>query len=417
MPEVTPLADPTTPSKGYTLPTVGGDVNTWGPILNTNFTLLDSNLAGVASIALAGAAGSVSGSNLQQAAWKFTGNLASQCVVTWTPAFWGMGVIINLTTGGQNLVCGVSGGASVTITPNETVPIFADGLNFYRMAIGGGGAATTGTGAFVLANNPTINGATSLIPPGIIAPYAGSTAPAGGQWLLCNGAAVSRTTYAALFAVCGTSYGAGDGTSTFNVPDSRGRVFIGYDPTNATGRMTGVFTGGLNANTLGNVGGEQGHVLITSELAVHNHGMSDPGHTHGLSDPGHAHSLADPGHGHGVNDPSHAHGISDPGHSHSYYAMNWSSIGYSDWAPNSAAGNVISAATLGTGGSGTSIGIYGANTGISIAGAGCGIGVYGSGTGMGVNTGYTNIGTTNTGGNASHNNVPPGQITNYIIKI
>lgn len=55
-------------------------------------------------------------------------------------------------------------------------------------------------------------------PVGAIIPYGGSTAPAG--WLLCNGAAVSRTTYSDLFAVIGTKYGAGDGTTTFNLPDA-----------------------------------------------------------------------------------------------------------------------------------------------------------------------------------------------------
>lgn len=54
--------------------------------------------------------------------------------------------------------------------------------------------------------------------PGFIAPFAGSTAPAG--WLVCDGSAVSRTTYAKLFAVIGTTYGEGDGNSTFNLPNT-----------------------------------------------------------------------------------------------------------------------------------------------------------------------------------------------------
>jgi microcystin-dependent protein len=60
---------------------------------------------------------------------------------------------------------------------------------------------------------------------GMIFPYAGATAPTG--FLLCDGAAVSRTTYADLFALIGTTYGAGDGSTTFNVPDLRGRFAIG----------------------------------------------------------------------------------------------------------------------------------------------------------------------------------------------
>lgn len=66
-----------------------------------------------------------------------------------------------------------------------------------------------------------------LLAPGIVLPYAGSTAPTG--WLLCSGQAVSRTTYAALFAVIGTAFGTGDGSATFNVPDLRGEFVRGLD--------------------------------------------------------------------------------------------------------------------------------------------------------------------------------------------
>lgn len=64
-----------------------------------------------------------------------------------------------------------------------------------------------------------------IIPIGVQWPYGGATPPAG--WLLCDGAAVSRTTYAALFAVLGTSYGAGDGATTFNLPNKSGRSSMG----------------------------------------------------------------------------------------------------------------------------------------------------------------------------------------------
>lgn len=64
-----------------------------------------------------------------------------------------------------------------------------------------------------------------LLPTGTILPYAASVAPS--YFLLCDGSAVSRTTYAALFAVIGTSYGIGDGSSTFNLPDARGRAIVG----------------------------------------------------------------------------------------------------------------------------------------------------------------------------------------------
>lgn len=63
------------------------------------------------------------------------------------------------------------------------------------------------------------------VPAGVMFPYAAASAPTG--FLLCDGSAVNRTTYAALFAVVGTSYGAGDGSTTFNLPDTRGRTMIG----------------------------------------------------------------------------------------------------------------------------------------------------------------------------------------------
>lgn len=61
-----------------------------------------------------------------------------------------------------------------------------------------------------------------IVPPGAVIPYAGSSAPDG--WLLCDGSAVSRTTYANLYAAIGTAFGAGNGSTTFTLPDLRGRV-------------------------------------------------------------------------------------------------------------------------------------------------------------------------------------------------
>lgn len=83
----------------------------------------------------------------------------------------------------------------------------------------------------------------ALMPTGSIMVYAGSSAPAG--YLLCDGDAVSRTTYASLFAVIGENYGAGDGSTTFNLPNLKGRVPVGLD------------TGDSDFNTLGKDGGSK----------------------------------------------------------------------------------------------------------------------------------------------------------------
>jgi microcystin-dependent protein len=105
---------------------------------------------------------------------------------------------------------------------------------------------------------------------GVVLPFAGSTAPAG--WLLCFGQAISRTTYATLFAVIGTTYGTGDGSTTFNLPDLRGRIAPGQDNMGGTaaGRLTGV-TGSVVGTTLGATGGEETHNLSANEMPSHGH--------------------------------------------------------------------------------------------------------------------------------------------------
>lgn len=89
--------------------------------------------------------------------------------------------------------------------------------------------------------NQTSNTFSAQIPAGMVQAYAGSTAPTG--WLKCNGAAISRTTYATLFAAIGTTYGAGDGGTTFNVPDLRGEFVRGWDDSRGvdSGRSLGSF--------------------------------------------------------------------------------------------------------------------------------------------------------------------------------
>jgi microcystin-dependent protein len=108
------------------------------------------------------------------------------------------------------------------------------------------------------------------LPIGTVLDYAGTTAPDGA--LLCFGQAVSRTTYAALFAVISTTYGTGDGTTTFNLPDARGRVCAGKDDMggSAASRLTSGGSG-VNGASLGAVGGAQTHTLTTTEMPAHTH--------------------------------------------------------------------------------------------------------------------------------------------------
>jgi microcystin-dependent protein len=105
--------------------------------------------------------------------------------------------------------------------------------------------------------SPYIN-SVATVPTGALLDFAGSTAPDG--FLICNGAAVSRDTYATLFATIGTTYGVGDTTTTFNLPDFRGRASVGAG-----------LGSGLTNRALGTQIGEESHLLTEGELPSHNH--------------------------------------------------------------------------------------------------------------------------------------------------
>jgi Phage Tail Collar Domain len=99
-------------------------------------------------------------------------------------------------------------------------------------------------------------------PTGIVAAFAGAAAPAG--WLLCDGSAVSRATYSALFAVIGTTYGAGNGSTTFNLPDLRGRAVYGV---------------GAGAPGVGSLGATEGQSNPANRGPYHGHSANN--HSHG----------------------------------------------------------------------------------------------------------------------------------------
>lgn len=90
-----------------------------------------------------------------------------------------------------------------------------------------------------------------------------------GCWLLCDGRSISRTEYSDLFEAIGTAFGVGNGSTTFNIPDARGRVL------GAIGSGTG-----LTPRSLGDTVGAETHTLTTGEMPSHNHGITDLGHTH-----------------------------------------------------------------------------------------------------------------------------------------
>lgn len=117
-----------------------------------------------------------------------------------------------------------------------------------------------------------------LVPVGCILPFTGASAPTG--YLLCNGQAILRVTYADLFTTISTTFGVGDGSTTFNVPDMRGRMIIGQN--------------GASFTTIGGTGGSESRTLTTTELPAHTHtGTTDisGAHSHSITDAGHTHTI------------------------------------------------------------------------------------------------------------------------------
>jgi microcystin-dependent protein len=264
-------------------------------------------------------------------------------------------------------------------------------------------------------------------PVGVVDDFAGQTAPDG--WIFCYGQAISRTSYAALFAAIGTLYGSGDNSTTFNVPDCRGRTTVGVDNMggNAAGRITQPVSG-IVGTQIGATGG-------TQLLQGHTHAINDPGHTHFVADPGHVHSITDPGHTHGITDPTHAHGVGDPQHTHAPYdaghvhtifssslrAFNQqtgSTGGFYSTVGDAPGGQTLITDVAGTGisidASPTNISIYASGTGIHVNTGTTGISVQLHATGVTINTAVTGVTVVTTGTGASQN-VQPSILFNKII--
>lgn len=213
------------------------------------------------------------------------------------------------------------------------------------------------------------NSMTPAIPAGVLHGFGGSVAPSG--YLLCDGSAVSRTTYSALFSAIGINYGAGNGSTTFNVPNTKGRILAGYD----------VSDSGFNA--LGKTGGAKTVTLTQAQLASHTHSQTAHAHTQGT----HTHSQS-----------PHSHGVVMPG-----------SLGgsYAQLVGDYAAGGSGSAAvpTSQSGLSAVGSPAYASNTTPpALAAVSPTIN----------NTTPPALG--NTGSDSAHENMPPYIVVNYIIK-
>jgi microcystin-dependent protein len=123
------------------------------------------------------------------------------------------------------------------------------------------------------------------IPLGGLLPYIGTSAP-NSAFVFPFGQAISRTTYSTLFSLIGTGFGTGDGSTTFNVIDLRGRAIFGVDNMggSAAGRIS-VAGGNFDGTLRGGTGGAENYTLSASQIAAHTHTASiiDPGHTHSMA--------------------------------------------------------------------------------------------------------------------------------------
>lgn len=261
----------------------GENSATWGTKTNTNLgTLLEEAITGSATVAMADANQTVSISNGssstgRQAYLKTTGVLTAQRNLT-VPTVNKTYIINNACTGfGVNVT--TSGGTGIVVPVGTTRLVYADGTNVVEQVSSTGNLTVSGTltatgnvtvgsvnkvtitapatsATLTVADGKTltasqtvtldgVSGSTFNLPPGLIMPYAATgTVPTG--WLYCDGTNVSRVTFANLFAVVSTTFGVGDGSTTFGLPDMRGRLPAGLDIINGSGNA-----GRIGSTTLG----------------------------------------------------------------------------------------------------------------------------------------------------------------------
>jgi microcystin-dependent protein len=293
----------------------GEDSGTWGSITNTNWNLAEQAISGVQTITMGNANYTLSNLNgVSDEARNMvlvvggTNSGIYQIIAPLAPKFY---VVSNQTVGGYAITIGGASGSIVTVPNGTTVQVYCDGTSFFSAQTSSAGnfnvngnlsvsgnetvTGTLGVTGAISGTTATFSGAISSVSPSFTGVPTAPTASAGTSttqiattafvaqnavltgallmwptvsapsgYLLCDGSAVSRTTYAALFAVIGTTFGAGDTTTTFNLPNYVNRMPIGVGSTAA----------------LAATGGSADAIVVSH---THTASVSDPGHSHTVS--------------------------------------------------------------------------------------------------------------------------------------
>lgn len=259
------MADPTTSNVLLAVPTRGSDTGTWDLPLNSNSAAIDGFIGGVQTISVTNApvtlsapAGTVTPGagpfQAQNATLNFTGALTANVLITLPlPSYY---IIANNTTGNFLLSFrAIGSGKVIAVEQGSIQHIYNDGTNCFFANLGRVGSIEMWCGY------------AGVMPSWV----GGCTTP---PFLLCDGTVYNISSYPILGARLGSNFG-GNGTTTFGVPDLRGRVALPYDSTAARITAGGA---GFNGAALGAAGGNQ-------FMQSHNHaaGVSDPGHAHSVS--------------------------------------------------------------------------------------------------------------------------------------
>jgi len=226
---------PITPNMNMDLPTPGADENVWDDKINASLDIVDTHDHTPGK-------GIPVPSTAVEVIQDFS--VASNSVID-----------INKTQFEPN-------SAVLTGTSNQRAVYAVDNDLYYTNGSGVAVQITDGSSLATAVASPAL-------PVGTITAYGGSSAPSG--WLLCDGNHVSRTTFSALFAIVGTIYGVGNGSTTFSLPNLNGRTAIG------AGVYTDPVSGSLT-RTIGQTIGAERHTLTTPEMPSHTH--TDSGHNH-----------------------------------------------------------------------------------------------------------------------------------------